>query len=79
MLALLTSTLGLRLAKWAALALAIAFVLLRVRDSGRQAERVNTLNRALDAAKARNDVEISVGRQSADAVVDELRGGWSRD
>lgn len=79
MLALLTSTLGLRLAKWAALALAVGFVLLRVRDAGRQAERVNTLNRALDAAKARNDVEISVGRQSADAVVDELRGGWSRD
>ncbi|MBR9970802.1 hypothetical protein [Magnetospirillum sulfuroxidans] len=79
MLSLLTTTWGLRLAKWAAVALAIAFVLLRVRDAGRQAERVNTLTKALDAAKARNDVEISVGRQPAGAVVDELHRDWSRD
>ncbi|MCA1908780.1 MAG: hypothetical protein LDL39_10505 [Magnetospirillum sp.] len=77
--ALLSSGPALRLAKWGAIALAVLLVLLRVRDSGRQAERVNNLSKALEAAKARKNVEIAVDRLPARAVDDELHRDWSRD
>lgn len=70
---------ALRFLKWGAVALAVGLVLLGVRNSGRQAERVGNLEKAVKAAERRRDVEIDVGRMRPDAVVDELHRDWSRD
>lgn len=76
---LLAQPWALRVAKWAAIVLAVLGVLLAVRNNGRQAERVDNLERALLNVRRRNDVEAAVDRQSSDDTVRELHNDWSRD
>jgi cobalamin biosynthesis protein CobD/CbiB len=70
---------ALRTLKWLAIAAAVLAVLLGVRNSGRQAERVANLQRALDAAQRRKHVDAAVARRPAGDVRDELLDEWSRD
>jgi len=64
--------------KWLAVAAAVAAVLLGVRNSGRQTERVENLERALDAARRRKDVDTDVARLGDGDALTELRRDWSR-
>lgn len=68
----------LTVAKWALIALAVAGVLLGVRNAGRQAERVDNLERALEAVRRRRDVEADVDRLRDGDALAELRRDWSR-
>jgi len=77
--ALLANPAVLRALQWGAVALAVAAVLLGARNAGRREERVENLERAVEAARRRRDVDVEVGRARPDDVRDELHRDWSRD
>ena len=57
--------------------LAVLAVLFSVRNAGRNLERVENLERALDNARRANDARTRVGGEPRPA--DKLRENWSRD
>jgi hypothetical protein len=79
MIGFLTSSLGLKLAKWGAIILAVLAVLFAVRQSGKHAERVANLEGALKTAQRRRDVETEIARLPDGAVAQRLRDKWRRD
>jgi len=64
--------------KWLAVAAAVGAVLLGVRASGRQAEHIKNLERAVQAARRRKDVDTDVARLGDGDALAELRRDWSR-
>lgn len=60
-----------------AVALAVLAILFGARQAGRRAERVESLERAIDDAKRANDARTDADRHPNPS--DELRRRWSRD
>lgn len=69
---------ALKIALWGAVGLAVLGVLAGVRKSGRDAERVTNLKKALEAENERRQVDVDVAGAD-DAERERLRRKWSRD
>lgn len=68
---------GLKIALWGAIALAVLTVLAGVRKSGRDAERVSNLKKALEAENERKQVDADISGAD-DARRAGLRLKWTR-
>lgn len=75
----LLSRLGVRLGIALAATAAVGLLLLGVRNSGRQAERVDAMTRTLSNARIRRDAEDDVRRHGGDSAARELLDDWGRD
>lgn len=64
---------GLTVAKWGALALLVVTAFISVKNMGRAAERVESLERTIDAVRVRNKVESEAAGLSDDELDDGLR------
>ena len=62
-----------------AIVFSVLIVLLRVRNAGKQAERLAQAERNARARKSRKEVEHEVRSIGGPAAVDRLRERWSRD
>lgn len=69
---------ALKIALWGAVGMAVLGVLAGVRKSGRDAERVTNLKKALEAENERRQVDVDVAGAD-DAERERLRRKWSRD
>lgn len=77
--AILSAPWFLRVAKWGLIALAVLGLLVGIRNSGRQAERVENLENALRNARRRSDVDETVRRLPDGDAARELHDRWQRD
>lgn len=64
--------------KWGAIAAAALFVVLKIRQSGRDQERADQLVRQNETIGKANEVENDVRGMRDGAAVDELRRDWTR-
>jgi hypothetical protein len=79
MIAAIMSKLGLRIVGALAIAIAVLGVILKIRNSGRIAERVETQQRILKQVDERHEIEREVFRNGGDAARERLYDKWSRD
>lgn len=68
-----------KIGKWLAVAGVVLLVLLRVRNAGRQAERIESLEKTVTNAARRKEVDREVHRLPGGTAADELHDKWSRD
>lgn len=68
----------LAIAKWAGIAFAVLLVLLRVKSSGRQAEKNDNLRATVKGVKTRDKIESDVAN-TTDAEYERLRRKWTRN
>lgn len=62
-----------------AAALAILLAVLRIRKSGRDAERVENLEATIEAIREKEGVSREIDRLPSGTAADRLRDKWSRD
>jgi uncharacterized membrane protein YdjX (TVP38/TMEM64 family) len=68
----------LSIAKWVGISATAALFLLRVRQSGRDAEKVKNLEQTIDAVKKSNEIHDNIVSLD-DAARKRLRAKWQRD
>ena len=66
----------LTIAKYAAIAGGILLIVFKIRQSGRDAERVENMKETLNHVKIRDAIERDVNR--SDNATEQLRSKWSR-
>lgn len=79
MIAFWWAELKLRAALIGAAALAILVAVLRIRKSGRDAERVKNLEATIEAVRKKEGVSREIDRLPSGSAADRLRDKWSRD
>ena len=70
---------ALKIALWSGIAVAVLAILAGVRNSGRQAERVTNLKKALEAENERKQVDVDVAGAADNVERERLRERWTRD
>lgn len=68
----------LTIAKWGGIVLGVLLVLVKVRQSGKDAVRVENLEKGLEDAKTSNEIEDAIAGTPIDKQRDEL-SKWNRD
>lgn len=79
MIALLWANIKIKAALIGAAALGILVAILKIRQSGRNAERVANLEATIKAIKKREGVTNEIDRLPDGSAADRLRNKWSRD